>query len=237
MVLPLDGRVPVRYHAVPVKWFLVSMAIAGCAIAGEGNHIIGGIAMDAPVQETLTQTTSDTVAPLNSFGCVTNGVTFQNSYYRVFALADYNITTTLHVTQVDFGIQTAAAGSGATTQPATLNVGTYGVIPQGTTLDLAQIRSINSVSIQIPNGSATRMTVPIAADIPPTTQLIVELAIPDGTASGNKFFVGTNTQGEKWPGYTLGPDCNIKVPTTMKSIADTLGFGEVDLVMTVTGTR
>lgn len=238
-----------------MRWLLICLAIAGCARAGKENSIIGGLTdarpsgdadtvpapdaspIDAPPQQvTLTQTANNGITKNNSFGCVlSSGVTLQNSYYRVFKLADYGITTTLHVTQVEFGIQTAAAGGGAGSQPATINLGSYAGTLGGTTINLAMVRMINSMNIQIPDGSATRMTVPITADIAPTTSVIVELAIPDGTAAGNKFFVGTNTDIERAPGYTLGPDCGVTPPTSMQSIADDNMFGDVHLVMSVTG--
>jgi hypothetical protein len=241
-----------------MRWFLVGLAIAGCAQAGKGNSIIGGISdagvgphtdaddipepdaslIDAPQQQvTLAQTSSGTIELDNSFACALGDFTDRNSYYRVFTLADFNITTTLHVFQIDFAIQTARAGSGGM-QPAMVNIGTYGVPPVGTTLDPAQIRPIRSASIQIPDGRGTRMTVPIAADIPPTTSVIVELAIPDGTAVQNVFYIGTNSQGERKPGYTSEPTCRppILIPTTMQSIADENGLGVVDIIMTVTGT-
>jgi hypothetical protein len=237
-----------------MRRLLICLAIAGCARAGRENSIIGGLndarprsdaddvpppdasLIDAPPQQvTLSQTASNAITMNNSFGCVASGITLQNSYYRVFKLSDHAITTTLHVTQVVFGIQTAAAGAGAISQPATVHLGTYGGTPGGTTLDLSQVRVINSMTIKIPNGSATAMTVPITADIAPTASVIVELAIPDGRADGNKFFVGTNTDSERAPGYTLGPDCGITPPTSMQSIADDHSFGPVHLVMTVTG--
>lgn len=237
-----------------MRWLLICLAIAGCARAGKENSIIGGLTdarpsgdaetvpapdaspFDAPPQQvTLTQTASNGITKNNSFGCVSSGITLQNSYYRVFKLADYAITTTLHVSQVDFGIQTATAGGGAGSQPATVNIGTYAGTPGGMTLDLSQVRMINSANIKIPDGSATGMTVPITADISPTTSVIVELAIPDGTAAGHTFFVGTNTDTERAPGYTLGPDCQITSPTSMQSIADDNMFGNVHLVMSVTG--
>jgi hypothetical protein len=237
-----------------MRWLLVCLTIAGCARAGKENSIIGGLtdarpsgdaedvplpdasSVDAPPQQvTLTQNASNAVTLNNSFACVNGAVTLQNSYYRVFTLADYAITTTLHVSQVDFGIQTALAGGGAAAQPATVHIGTYGGTPGSAPLDLSLVRMINSASIQIPNGSATGMTVPITADIASTARVIVELAIPDGTADGNEFFVGTNTDAERVPGYTLGPDCGFTAPTTMQSIADSNAFGNVHLVMTVTG--
>ncbi|HEX3477822.1 MAG TPA: hypothetical protein VHT91_22525 [Kofleriaceae bacterium] len=239
-----------------MRWLLICLAIAGCARAGRENSIIGGLTdarpsgdadtvpapdaspIDAPPQQvTLTQTASNGITRNNSFGCVDSGITHSNSYYRVFKLADHAITTTLHVTQVVFGIEAAAAGGVAVSQPATLRLGTYSGTPGGTTLDLSLVRMVNSMDIQIPDGSATRMAVPITGDIAPTTSVIVELAIPDGTADGNEFFVGTNTDVERAPGYTLGPDCGVTSPTSMQSIADDPAnmFGNVHLVMTVTG--
>jgi hypothetical protein len=238
-----------------MRWLLICLAIAGCARAGEQNSIIGGITdarpsgdgddvpppdgstIDAPPgQITLTQTASNAITMNNSFGCNVGGKTLVNSYYRVFALADYNVSTTLHIISISFGIQTAAAGGGAATQPATVNLGTYGAVPQGTTLDLAQVRSLATQAIQIPNGSATAMTVPISGDVAPTTSVIVELAVPDGSAVGHKFFIGTNTDDERAPGYTRGPDCGFTTPTSMQSIADERDYGPVHMVMMVTGT-
>lgn len=238
-----------------MRWLLLVLTIAGCARAGKENSIIGGLndarpsgdadtvpgpdasPIDAPPQQvTLTQTASNGITQNNSFGCVlSTGVTLPNSYYRVFKLADHGVTTTLHVMQVEFGIQTAAAGGGAGSQPATIHIGTYAGTPGTTTLDLSLVGAVSTMNIQIPDGSATRMTVPIAADIAPTANLIVELAIPDGRPAANKFFAGTNTDLERAPGYTLGSDCGVTPPTSMQSIADDNGFGNVALVMTVTG--
>jgi hypothetical protein len=238
-----------------MRWLLICVAIAGCARAGKENSIIGGLTdarpsgdadtvpapdgspIDAPPQQvTLTQTASNGITKNNSFGCVlSSGVTLPNSYYRVFKLADHGVTTTLHVTQVEFGIQTAAAGGGTGSQPATLNIGTYAGTPGAATLDLSMVRAVSTMNIRIADGSATRMTVPIAADIAPTTSMIVELAIPDGRPAANKFFAGTNTDLERAPGYTFGPDCGVTPPTSMQSIADDNMFGNVHLVMTVTG--
>jgi hypothetical protein len=246
-----------------LRWFVVSMALAGCASAGKGNSIIGGITdagagdpgprgdandfpaldaatIDAPPEEiTLTQTVSTTITRNNSFVCfddVTN-LTFQNSYYRVFALADHGITTMLHVAQVDFGIELADAGPSATQQPAQLLLGTYGTTPMDPTLDPAQIRTLTAIDIKIPDGAGTRLSVPITADVAPGTNLIVELTIPDGGAAGSVFVIGSNAQGERRPGYTSAPDCALPVPTTMQSIARQIMAGDADIIMSVTGTH
>src|SRR5262245_54426166 len=115
-----------------MRWLLVCLAIAGCARAGEQNSIIGGLndarpsgdaddvpppdgsTIDTPPgQVTLTQTASNGITLNNSFGCVVGGKTLRNSYYRVFTLADFQVTTMFHIMKVDFGIQTATAGGGA----------------------------------------------------------------------------------------------------------------------------
>jgi hypothetical protein len=228
-----------------MRWLLICLAIAGCAKAGKENTIIGGVIDagtrgdalpdDASLQPTtLTETTSDAVAIgaslINCHGSTTDFI-FENSYYRVFTLADHGIAATLHVTQVDFGIDTAIAGIGGK-QPGTIRIGTYGGALGGTTLDLSLVRAINSADIQIPDGSATKMTVPITADIAATTSMIVELFIPDGRTDGNKFKIGANTGGERKPGYVRGPGCGTPNPTTLKSLAP---GDEIDLILTVTG--
>lgn len=237
-----------------MRWLLVALAIAGCAEAGKGNSIIGGLTdagdgndfpapdaslIDAPPQQvTLTQTASNAIARDNSFACIvqnSGGIGYQNSYYRVFKPADDGITTTLHITQVTFGIESASAGTG-TIQPGQVKLGTYAGTPSGTTLDLSQVGPVGSADIQIPDGAGTTMTIPIIADLAPTTSLIVELAIPDGRAKGSSFFIGTNGQSERKPGYTRAVDCGLPDPTTMQSIAAQIPTGETDIVLTVTGT-
>jgi hypothetical protein len=242
-----------------MKRLLLCLAIVGCARAGKENSIIGGIndagadrrgdagdfpepdasLIDAPPQQvTLTQNASTTIARNNSFACIVDvgGVTFENSYYRVFTPSDDGVTGALHITQVSFGIESASAGTG-TQQPATIHLGAYGATPTGTALDLAQIRPITSLDIKIPDGNGTTVAVPITADVPPETNLIVELQIPDGRASNNIFFIGTNARGERKPGYTRAVDCGFTNPTTMQSIAASIPTGETDIILTVTGTH
>lgn len=221
-----------------MRWLVICLAVAGCARAGPENTIIGGVIDGGPAQQTtLSQTTSDAVAVGASlFNChgSTTGFVFENSYYRVFTLADHGIAATLHVTQVDFGIDTAIAGTGGK-QPGTVRIGSYGGPLGGTTLDLSQVRAINSVDIQIPDGTGTTMTVPITANLAPTASMLVELFIPDGRTAGNKFKIGANTSGERKPGYvgTRDTDCDIPDPTSLKILVPDQ---EVDLILTVTGT-
>lgn len=239
-----------RYDGA-MRRFLLCLAIAGCARAGKENTIVGGLddagsrgdGLDAsrdasPSQITLSQTTSEEIAPDASFDCHDSGnSTSTNSYYRVFALSDHGIASALHVLQVDFGIDAAHAGTGGK-QPAMVNVGTYGGTIGANTLNLSLVQPVNSASIQIPDGSGTRMTVPILADIAAGTSVIVELAIPDGRTAKNRFHIAVNAQGERRPAYTFSPECDgaSGSPLTMQSAAAAAGKGESDMVLTVTGT-
>jgi len=242
-------------------WLVISLAIAGCASAGKGNSITsgvsdagaepadgaapsdasGGTASDAPASRiTLAQTDSATITTGNSIACenkLTN-VTVLNSYLRVFALADFGVTDVLHVTEVAFGVDTAVAGPRATAQPAQVKLGLYEATPGTTTLDPSAIVALgDAVAIQIPDGKATTITVPVTADVQAGQNLIVELALPDGTAAGSTFLIGSNALGERAPGYLSARDCGLKNPTTIQSIASDLAHGPVDLLISVTGER
>jgi hypothetical protein len=239
-----------------MRWLLVALAVAGCAKGGPGNSIIGGLEdagvdagelpepdaspIDAPPEQvTLAQTVTGVMLDRNSVACQPDlpGATRANSYYRVFALADHAITGPLRVTEVAFAIEAARSARG-TDQPATLNIGTYGGTPFGETLDPAQFQQLNSVPIRIADGRLARMAVPVAVDIPAGANLIVELAIPADPLVENEFFIGTNRDGERRPGYLRAPLCEYDNPTTFVKIASDNDdqFGPVNILLTVTGT-
>jgi hypothetical protein len=236
-----------------MRWLPIWLALAGCASAGPQNSIVGGLmdggtggSRDAPPDGagssvTMVETTSDDIALGRSFGCVQppTNYTLENSYYRVFTPADYGVSGTLHVTQVDFAVDTAMAGTGSS-QPGKLNLGAYTGVPGAPTLDLSLVTAISSTDITIPDGGNTHMTVPIAADIAASAHLLVELLIPNGfipNNPGNKFLIGMSGDAERQPGYNRAPDCqhdSNAPPITMQSVAAT---GDAfAILMTVTGT-
>lgn len=242
-----------------MRWFLISLALAGCASAGKGNSIIGGItdaggdrdsdaarlpvdaradaAIDAPpVQITLTEVNDPAITDGNSIACKnTAGATRQTSYFRVFPLM---LDAMLHVTEVDFGVEAAAAGAPATSQPVQVRIGLYEGALDGTTLDPSVIVPIgDAVDLDIPDGTGTTVAVPITGDVAARQNLIVELAVPDGAATGSSFFIGSSAQGEAQPGYFSAPDCGIANPTTLDSITAQLSHGPVDILISVIGTQ
>ena len=233
-----------------MRWLPVpALVLAACASAGnpadeppidgpsgggEPLPIDGPSADAAPQPANLSQNTS-TTPNSTRLGCADlAGLTNENSYYRVFSLADHGITGSYEVQSVTFAVN--FADGGGSSQPAQVKIGRYTGTPGGLTLSLADIVPIKSVSISIPDGS-TSITTPIKGVVPPGGHLIVELAIPDGGANGNEFFVGSNGAGESKPGYLRAPSCGDAVPKSMNAIAADNGIGKVDLIMTVNGVR
>jgi hypothetical protein len=190
-----------------------------------------------PVPAPLSQNSATTTNG-NSFACSQSYTkyTLENSYYRVFPLADYGITGPYEVQSVTFAVQTANAGG--TQQPAQVKIGKYNGTPGGISLSLADVAPLNSTSIMI-NDGVTSVTTPISGVIPAGGNLIVELAIPDGTAAGNIFFIGTNAAGESKPGYIRAPaqGCDFLAPTSMNAVAMQKGLATAYLVMTVSGVK
>jgi hypothetical protein len=233
-----------------MRWLPTCLALAGCASAGPQNTIVGGL-MDAGAgrdaaatldgagaEVTMVETTSSDIALGRSFACVQPPLnyTLENSYYRVFTPADYGASGTLHVTHVDFAIDTATAATGGS-QPGKINLATYTGTPGAATLDLAQVTAIGSTDITIPDGGNTHMAVPVTADIAADAHLLVELFIPDGfipSQPGNQFLIGMSGDAERQPGYTRGPGCGTSTPVTMQSVAGTADAFAI--LMTVTGT-
>jgi hypothetical protein len=74
---------------------------------------------------------------------------------------------------------------------------------------------------------------PITGDIPPGSNLIVEVLSPDHSSQpGTYFYIGATTAGETKPGYVRAPACSINNPTTTAGV----GYPSANLVITVTGT-
>jgi hypothetical protein len=249
-----------------MRWLPVFVALVGCARAeigggggdGGGSGVDSGgggndgnnqndatpsdssVPIDAAVMKTLTQNTS-TAVTATQIGCQqTNPATSytkENSYYRVFPLADHQITTAFHITGVTFAIERA---TGTGTQPATVKLGTYTGTIGANTLDLTKVTALGSASIQIAN-NATSMTVPVSMFTPATitapanSNVIAELLIPDGVATQRIFYIGSNNGGQTRPSYIRAPDCGVTAPTSY-AVAP-VSQPTVQIVLSVTGTH
>ena len=199
-----------------MRRLLLAGLLVGCASAGspdqnpntdgsttDGKTADAGIDArmpDAAIMTTLTQLVSTTNASGNSVVCNSG----ENSWYRVFALADHNITGAFNVQSVTFGVQ-EAAGSPI----VNIRVGTYGAVP-GATLNTAMITNVNQTTHQVPafTNPGGNVTVPITAMIPAGSRLIVEVAKSGTNTAGLHFVVGASNAGETKSGYVRAPTCN-----------------------------
>ena len=174
----------------------------------------------APIAIMLTQSTSATVGATSSLACGNNadGTTAENSWYRVFRLADANITGGLRVNAVTFGVQEA------TGQPAVqVKIGTYAgaLTPQPSQLDTTLITPITSATFMVPNTTSaapTTVTVPITANVPALSQMIVEVFVPDQLGTSRYFYLGGNSLGESKPSYLRAPGCATPQPRTTAAL-------------------
>ncbi|MEQ1606663.1 MAG: Ig-like domain repeat protein, partial [Pyrinomonadaceae bacterium] len=177
---------------------------------------------------TFTQSTSQAITNLNSISCNNGLVHVENSYYRAFTLASHGITTeTLNVTSVDIAIELADAGG--PTQPVTIKLYTAAGFPAGFP---GSLTLIGTATANVADQSLTILNIPVAGTVPPSTsQLVVEVLTPDGTAGGNYFFIGSNAAGQSGLGYIRAPGCGIASPTSLGAI----GFPTMHMVMNVNG--
>lgn len=246
-----------------MRWLSLLAALAGCASAGVGNAppppgdapdvlvdagpppLDAPPPVDAPVEVELVQTAANNVVATQIacqlFDADGNTInTNENSYYRTFPLADFGITVPFHVTSVTFAVEQATAGGGAASQPAQLRIGAYTGTLDATSFPLTALQPLASATIDIPNG-ATSVTTPITAFTPssltvePGTVLYAEVFVPDGSATGNIFYIGSNNGTEAHPSYIRGPDCDLSNPATYDTVLG--GDPPIRILLSVTGTH
>lgn len=183
----------------------------------------------APQTITLSQSSSTAITALNSVACANNtsGATRENSYYRVFRLSDFGVSTAFTAQRVDVGIEEADSLTGTQTIQVrlyTLNGG----------FTLPNLTAIAGQTVTIANTalSTTQVTLAPAGVAPAGSTVVVEVFSPDGNTNGNIFYPGSNAAAETGPSYIRAPDCGAAQPATFASLSQP----QVHLVLTVTGT-
>ena len=207
----------------------------------DGSVTDAGAGIDGPPADAaipmfkLSQTTTNTSLPNGSVACrnSVDNTTADNGWYRVFRLADEGITGGARIIAVSFGVQQATGFP--TVQ---IKIGTYSgsVQPPPATLDTALITPLAETSYVVPTvtTSATQfVTVPITANVPALSQVIIEIAAPDLLNTSKSFRLGANTDGEDAPAYLKSVTCGNLVPETPAS----LGYPGRHFVITATGTN
>jgi hypothetical protein len=208
--------------------------------APQGTQIDAPVAppVDAPsttgphtLSATATQTDDQSAIACSATDQTTGETEYtdQNSYYRVFPLADFGITTAFHVTNVDFVVEDAEDGP----QTLTIKVGTYSGTP-GTTLTKSDIVSTQSATQSVADGD-TSEDITIANDIAAGGIVLVEVDAPSGKTNDSVFYMGATTSAETEPSYisSTTSDCDATSPTKLSTLVPT---STPAWLLTVTGT-
>lgn len=175
---------------------------------------------------TITESSSQNILAGNSAACLDGyGFHTNNSYLRVFDLPTFGINDTFHIINVEVGVEEAIAGSGGL-QPTTVNLYTL----NGPFL-WANMTLVGTANIQVSDQSLTVLSVPVNGTLIAGSTLVVEFFTPNGQASGNSFFIGSNNLGQTAPSYIAAADCGVVEPTDLAS----LSFPSLHIVMNVTG--
>jgi hypothetical protein len=230
------------------SFFPVGTTTVNCTSSGGGSAPQGGGCT------TITQSSSQAITPLNSVSCNDGFGHTDNSYWRAFTLSSFGITNAFDVQSIDIGIEEATAGgtaskgaksiskskkgkaskgsaapTGGGSQPVTVRIYTSSTaFPSGFPGSLTQI---GTATVNVADQSGTILNVPITGTAAAGSQLVVEVFTPDGTTTGNLFFIGSNAAAETGPSYLSAADCGITTPTTTTAI----GFPDMHIVLNVNG--
>jgi hypothetical protein len=182
---------------------------------------------DAPVCTCLlTQSSSNTITPLNSVNC-NNGVAHaENSFYRIFDLSDFGIDADFSATSVEIGFEFAE--SGLDSQSASIRFHEL-----DGTFTLANLTSIATNPIQIATTDEPGLqTFSVNGTLPPDQPFVLELLLPDGQSVGNYIQVGSNSAAQSDPTYIRAPSCGYPAPASLSVV----GFPDMHWVVAVIGT-
>ena len=181
----------------------------------------------------ITQSSSLSIVAGNSVNCTGVSGNLPHSFYRAFTLADFDPpldALLFHVESVTVGIEAASSGGGLG-QLLTLRLYDSSANPP----TLASLGApLANTFFRIADQALTLVS--LRVDAPPTLLnandvLVVELAVPDGTAAPNSLLLGSNSQPESAPSFIWAPACGASEISTLAQF----GSPGMHIVMTVTG--
>ncbi|WP_246012592.1 carboxypeptidase regulatory-like domain-containing protein [Myceligenerans xiligouense] len=178
-------------------------------------------AVSVPQAETtITHSTSQEVAALNSASCGSDFGTSENRFLRTFTLGDFGIDGSFAVSEVSFGIEEATA--------QTLTVNLYELV--GEDLVYANLEQLGSAQADIEAQTLSMVSVPVEGEITGGT-LVVEVVSHDQRDNAGVFYIGSNADGQTAPSYLAADECGISEPAT----TDSIGWADMHIVMNVSG--
>ena len=174
----------------------------------------------------LEQTENSEIAPSLSLACSDETGTKENSWYRIFNLADFGVDRTFVVHRVNFGVQTAVGS-----QRVKVSLGTYAGSAGAVELDTSKIDMLALSTVSVPEGKAYVAQANFAgAEIPAGANLVVEVKT-EGIVDGGYFYLGATNANEMVPGYLRAPTCKTLNPV----MTSALGYLGTHLVISVSG--
>lgn len=218
--------------------FATALLIVPLVLAGEGRasfsksvYTGGAVPVSSyPAQGSISMTHSLSQAiNTGSVACLDDATGFhlQTSYLRRFTLADFGITGDFNVTDVEVGVEGAAAGTGGL-QPATINLFTW---DPNDPFTYANFNLIGTVDVDVPDSSLTKILYTASGTAPSGSTLVAEFLTPNGVPAGNNFWFGSNALGQTDDSFVAAPECAAPDPVTTGAI----GFPEMMIVMNVYG--
>jgi hypothetical protein len=183
-------------------------------------------ACQAPGTVTLRQTDDDIVDRSLEFACSNaDGTTAAASWYRVFPLDSAGFD----VTSVGVGVCFAVG-----TPMISVKVSQYGGSATDPQLDLTNVVPLGTANAAVEATQISKLIdVPVGATLQGSSNLLVEVSLPDLDGTGESIAIGVTAGDEAKPGYLKAPLCG-----TANAVTTTgAGVPEAHLVITVTGTR
>jgi len=195
-------------------------------------------ALNDPGEVLVTHSTDQSIVLYNSVACSSSSLHTDNSYFRVFDLANDFGLGTFVIKHVEIGIETASSATG--TQPVelrfySLDVPMVNPLSSSAYFSFSDLTLLGSQSYTVADQSLSIvdfiLTNPIV--VPENTVLVVEFFTPNGQAVGNSLYVGSNPTGAGSAPWTFlaAPDCSVYDAVTTAY----LGFPEKNMVMNVYG--
>ncbi|PWT83959.1 MAG: hypothetical protein C5B58_05595 [Acidobacteria bacterium] len=176
----------------------------------------------------ITHSLSQSIVSGNSGYCGF-GSNLETRFWRAFNMQTFTGGQEYDVTSISFGIELASSGSG-TGQPITVRLYANNVAPfPGGNW---QNNLLAEQGINVTDQSLTVLTVPLGTTVPAgTLELVMEVFIPDGQATGDRFAIGSNPYGQTAPGYASAAACGFSNPTDLANV----GFLNMHIVFNVHG--
>ncbi len=176
-------------------------------------------------QTTITHNTdTTTILTPHAVTCGQQGsYTGHNVFSRSFVLSDFGITEDFNVTNVGFGVENITGEL-----PFTIKL--------STTDDMFPWGNLTELSSELMNiGVADALTIldyaySTPVTVPAGSELVMSFEA-DGESTFVSWYPASNDGGESAPTYITAEACSILDPTAMADI----GFGDVHVIMTVTG--